>query len=353
VSGQQPRFEANALIDFAAALFAGVGAESDKASTVAELLVEADLMGHTTHGLQLCAPYLKSLDSGTMRGEGTPEVVADSPAAVVWDGNYLPGVWLAASAVDLGVARARETGLAAVSIRRSHHIGCLAVFLERATRVGCAAMVTCSDPSVASVAPYGGLDPVFTPDPLALGIPTGEDPILIDISASISTNGLAARLHASGERFPHPWAMDNAGVATNDPGVLLTDPPGTLLPAGGLDHGHKGYALALMVESLSQGLGGYGRADSPDTWGASVYVQVWDPEKFTGAAAFNRQTAWLAETARGSRPAHAGKSVRLPGQRALALKREALADGVPLHEGIMESLLPWAERFGVEAPSGR
>jgi LDH2 family malate/lactate/ureidoglycolate dehydrogenase len=144
--------------------------------------------------------------------------------------------------------------------------------------------------------------------------------------------------------------MDNKGAATNDPGALFTDPPGTLLPAGGLDHGHKGYALALLVEALSQGLGGYGRADSPTTWGASVYVQVWDPGKFAGPTDFTRQTTWIADAARGSRPARDGRSVRLPGERALALKRQSLSEGVRLHEGIMDALLPWAERFEVEPP---
>ncbi len=82
-------------------------------------------MGHTTHGLQLAAPYLEFLDEGQMKGAGEPDVVSDSGACTVWDGRYLPGVWLTARGVDQCVARARESGVATLSIRRSHHIACL------------------------------------------------------------------------------------------------------------------------------------------------------------------------------------------------------------------------------------
>src|SRR5262245_50323220 len=176
--------------------------------------------------------------------------------------------------------------MAAVVVRRSHHIGCLASFLQAATDRGLMVIVASSDPSVASVAPFGGRRAVFTPDPMAVGIPTEGDPILIDQSASITTNGLSDRLRREGKRFPGPWALDAGGKPTDDPAVLFTDPPGTLLPTGGADHGHKGYGLALLIEALTQGLGGFGRADAPKGWGASVFVQVLDPVAFGGADEF-------------------------------------------------------------------
>src|SRR3546814_18826548 len=116
-------------------------------------------------------------------------------------------------------------------------------------------------PSVASVAPFGGTRSVYTPDPVAVGIPTSGDPILVDISASITTNGLTGRLHGEGRRLDHAWVIDADGNPSTDPAVLFTDPPGTILPTGGLDHGHKGYGLALTVEALTPALAGHGRPD--------------------------------------------------------------------------------------------
>ena len=211
-------------------------------------------------------------------------------------------------------------------------------------------LLTCSDPNAASVAPHGGLRPVFTPDPLAFGVPTSGDPVLIDVSASLTTNGLTARLHKHGQRLAHPWLLDAAGRATDDPGVLFNEPKGTILPTGGIDAGHKGYALALIVELLTGGLAGFGRADPKEGWGATVCVQVWDPKAFGGSAAFERQADWLAAACRENPPRPGFDGVRLPGQRGLALKREQLHSGVKLHEDILPALAPWARKLGVSLP---
>src|SRR5688572_17786243 len=184
------RYRADDLVEYATALFAAAGCDADKPAVIAAGLVEADLLGHTTHGLQLAPAYLRELESGAMSPRGEPDVVADRGAAVTWDGRRLPGVWLATRAVDLAVERAAVHGIAAVVIRRSHHIGCLAAFLQRATDRGLMIVIASSDPAVAGVAPFGGRKAVFTPDPIAVGIPTDGDPILVDISASITTNGL-------------------------------------------------------------------------------------------------------------------------------------------------------------------
>lgn len=344
------RYSPDALIRFATELFTAAGCDGDKPSIIATGLVEADLLGHTTHGLHLAAPYLKEIANATMTIVGEPDVISDRGAAVAWDGKRLPGVWLTVKAVDLAIDRATKFGTGTVAIRRSHHIACLAAFLQRATDRGMMVTVASSDPAGASVAPYGGTKAVFTPDPIAVGIPTNGDPILIDVSASITTNGLTDRLRREGKSFPGLWAMDANGNATNQPDALYTTPPGTLLPTGGVDHGHKGYAMALMIEALTQGLGGFGRSSSPKGWGASVYVQVSDPSAFGGLDEFLRETSWTADACRKNPPIPGGNPVRLPGQKGLERKRLALKDGLTLYPGIMEALLPHAERLGVSVP---
>jgi LDH2 family malate/lactate/ureidoglycolate dehydrogenase len=345
------RYRPGDLIGYATALFASAGCDGDKPVTIAAGLVEADLLGHTTHGLQLAAPYLAELETGGMHSTGEPAVVNDHGGCVTWDGRRLPGVWLAAKAVDLAIERATAHGIGTVVVRNSHHIGCLAAFLQRATDRGMMVILASSDPAVASVAPFGGRAPVFTPNPLAVGIPTSGDPILIDISASITTNGMAARLRKEGKRFPGLWALDADGRPTDDPAAVTTDPPGSLLPVGGTDHGHKGYGLALMVEALTQALGGFGRAESPTRWGASVFVQVIDPSAFGGVDEFRRETGWLGDACRNNPPVSQEGVVRLPGQAGLIRKRRALQDGVELYPGCLEALEPYGKKIGVAPPT--
>src|SRR3954463_4125809 len=96
------------LIAFARALLERLGLDDDKARATAEILVEGDLLGHTTHGLALLAAYLADVEKGKMTGGGEPAVVADVPAAVTWDGRRLPGPWLVRRGLALAMERARQ-----------------------------------------------------------------------------------------------------------------------------------------------------------------------------------------------------------------------------------------------------
>lgn len=334
---------------FAAALFRSAGLDGDKPEVTAEVLVEADLMGVTTHGLALAPRYLQEIESGSMAKSGEPGVVSDRGACVCWDGRRLPGVWLVSKAVDLALDRVERFGTVTVAIGNSHHIGCLSAYLPRATERGLMMVVSSSDPSQKTVAPYGAREPVFTPNPIAVGIPTDGDPVLVDVSASITTNNMGARLVKEGRRFPGQWVLDAAGQTTDDPAALTEG--GSILLAGGVDHGHKGYGWALVSEALTQGLAGFGRAEAPNRWGACAFVQVIDPGAFGGREAFSRETGWVARACRGAAPRPGVERVRLPGERALAQKRGADARGVTMYPGIMDALKPFAERFRVEMPA--
>jgi len=346
------RYPAPALRAFASELLQRAGLAAERAAAVADILVEGDLMGHSTHGLQLLGPYLKALADGTMARAGEPETIADRGAAVTWEGNFLPGPWLVLRAMDLAFRRAAERATVTVVIRRSHHIGCLAAYLKRATDRGLLMLLTCSDPSVASVAPFGAIAGRYTPNPLAAGFPTDGPPVLIDVSTSTTTNGLVARLNRAGkgERLGGPWLVDREGNATDDPAVMAADPPGAVLPLGGMDLGHKGFALGLLVEALTAALAGHGRADGEARWGAAVYLQVIDPAAFGGRAGFAREAGWLANACRTAPVKPGNPPVRLPGERALKLRERQLAEGVTLHPEIMHSLKPWAEKLGVAVP---
>jgi len=345
------RYPAPELISFATGLLAKTGLDADKAHVVAEVLVEADLLGHTTHGLHLLAPYLGELEKGTMAKTGGPRVVADFPAAVTWDGMRLPGAWLTVKAFELAMVRARKFGTCTVAISRSHHIACLAAYLKRVTDAGLMALLTSSDPFDRAVAPHGGRCGVLSPNPIAAAWPTEGDPVIIDVSMSIASNGQTKRAQNEGRKFPAPWLVDAEGNPTAEPAALFTQPPGAILPIGGVDHGHKGYALGLLVEALTSGLAGHGRADSREGWSACVYLQVYDPAAFGGTEAFVRQTAWMAETCRETPPRAGFEHVRLPGESGLRRREVQLCDGVELYPSIVPGLLPWAEKLNVPLPA--
>jgi len=168
---------------------------------------------------------------------------------------------------------------------------------------------------------------------------------MVDVSTSITTAGLCGIKRSEDSELPGHWVMDKHGTPTANPKVMLDG--GSILPIGGLDYGHKGFGLSLMVEALTQGLAGFGRADEPTQWGASVLVLVLDPALFGGTEAFNTQTSWLVDACHAS-PVRAGnKAVRLPGEAGLKRKRLAMEQGVEVGEKLYAALQELAHQRGI------
>jgi LDH2 family malate/lactate/ureidoglycolate dehydrogenase len=342
-----------ALRDFAAALGEKAGLPRDRSKTQAEILLEADLMGHTTHGLALLPGLLKSVESGAMQTTGEPEVLSDHGSSVFWDGKSLPGTWLLTRAIGEARQRLASHPVVTFLLRNMSHIAALGAYLRQATDHGLVITIMNSDPGMRTVVPAGGKDAQLAPNPLAFGYPTDGEPILIDISTSSVANGWVRRWNAQGRRLPGKWLQGPDGIVTDDPAVLFGNPPGTMLPLGGLDLGHKGFALSLMVDALTTGLSGMGRASKPAGGGTPVFLQLINPDAFAGIDAFKGETGFLAQACRASRPRPGTAAVRMPGDAALARRRAQLENGVELYPSIMPDLMAWTDRFGIIPPAPR
>ena len=344
------RYAAETLRDFAGALALAAGLPEQRAQRMAEILVEADMMGRSTHGIEHLDWYLTDLVSEVMNKTGDPTVVADHGAAVTWDGHYLPGTWLVTEAMELAFARSRDHPVVTVVIRDSHHVGFHAAYLRRATMRGLVMLLLDTNPYFGAVAPYGGKQAVFSPTPVSFGFPTAGDPVLVDFALSSTSLTATERAGRLGERLPHAWLLDHEGNASDDPQALLGDPRGSILPLGGADRGHKGYGLQFMVYALSAALGGFGIPDSPRGYSSAVFLQLINPEAFAGLAAFNNELAILIDTCHASPPAPGFDEVLVPGERAMASLHAAERDGVQLFPTVLQTLTPWAERLGIALP---
>jgi len=336
---------------FAAALYEAAGMDADKAVCVARLQLLTDAMGRRTHGLAMAPLYLADIRKGGLRASGQPQVISDNGVSAVWDGDYLPGLWLVNRAIEALIPRAQKTGIAAIAIRRSHHIGCLAALAKQAADKGFIALIANSDPAGQRVAPYGGTQALFTPDPFAVGYPGADHPVLVDICASITTTSMTRQKHAAGEAFEHAWLLDAEGRPTRDPAVLEhATPRGSLQLIGGTEYGHKGFGLALMIEALSQGLSGHGRKDAPQRWGGNTFVQLIDPQLFAGAEAFAEQMDSFSARCRSNRPIDPARPVRVPGDQAARGIAQAEREGIELDAATWQSLQTWARELTVALP---
>ena len=336
---QATHFNVQALTTFVERLFERAGADAEVAQVVTRVLLEGELLGHRTHGLNLVSRYIGGMQEGKVKARAQVlEQVSDSGISSVFDGHYLLGPYCVSRALDCAAKGATAQGIGIAVVRRASHIGCLAAYLKPFTDQGLVAMVYSSDPSVGLVCAHGGIDPIYTPNPIAAGIPTQGEPILLDVSMSTVTLGLVGQCRDAGSRLPHPVLVSNDGQLSDDPGDFFTRPQGSILPLGGQAFGHKGFALALLVEALTSGLAGHGRKDAPEQWGASATAVVIDPRFFGGLAAFTDETSFLGRLVLASRPLDPERPVRLPGQAGLALRRQALEQGVSLSPQLLADL---------------
>ena len=325
------------LEQFIEQLFLDAEVSADVASVVSRVLVEGDLLGHHTHGVKLAQGYLKDLRAGHAKGNAESlRIIRQTPAARLYDADYLLGPYCVEQALDFTTQAARTFGIGVAPIRRSHHIACLAAYLQRYTEQNLIPLVLTSDPAVASVAPHGGLDPVYTPNPLGIGIPTGEKPVLIDVSMSTITNGLVNKTHQAGGQLEHA--------------ALIGTPPGAILPLGSLEFGHKGFALGTMVEALTAGLGGFGRKDGVKQWGAAVTVLTFDPAFFGGVDEFKAEMDHFVGACLDSRPREPKRPVRMPGHAGIDRRAKAFEQGLELPEDVLAALRGAASEAGCEYP---
>lgn len=338
-----------ALVQFAQHCLLAVDVDAPIAAVVARRVVDADLYGHATHGLALLPRYLKEISEGATQRRGEICRISEKGACLLWDAAMLPGHWVLHQAIQAALQRVPAQGMVSIAVRHSQHIGALQVYLPDLTDAGYLCLLWATDTKVRSVAPFGGLNPVLTSEPIAAGIPTRGTPILIDTTTSLTSNSFVKQVQARGERLPWPALLSADGRVTDDPGALATDPPGTILPLGGMDHGYKGYAMAMLVGAMSLGLSGLGRLSGEKAQG--FLLQVIDPDAFAGRDIFLDEMQALADATRAARPIDPARPVRVPGDAALARAERQRRHGVRLGADIPAALEPWSQRLGVPFPT--
>ncbi len=246
----EPRINAQQLNDFATAVYAGAGMPEADARLLADTLVQADLWGHQSHGVLRLGWYLERIRNGVMSPVTKPEFVIDSGAIAVIDGHDGVGHVLTLLATREAVKRAKQHGIAAVGVRGSNHFGTCMYYTRLGALEGCAMWLTTNGGP--AMAPWGGRKKIIGTNPWSVATPAGKHPpFLMDMANTGVARGKIYLAHNRRERIPEGWAIDKDGAPTTDPQAAIE---GIILPMAG----HKGYAIAMMVDVLSGVLTGGG-----------------------------------------------------------------------------------------------
>ena len=255
-----PTVASAALHALSRAICAAAGSGEREASLVADHLVEANLTGHDSHGVGLLPIYVQNVREGRLAPNRHAELVDGRGAVLIVEGHRGYGQVIGYEAMALGMARAREHGVALLALRNSFHIGRIGHWAEQCARGGFASLhfVNVIDHPPLQ-APYGGAEARFSTNPFCAALP-GEDgaAVLLDMATSKIAIGKARVARNQGVPAPEDSLLDPAGRPTRDPAVMFREPQGALIPMGE----HKGSGLAILCELLAGALTG-GRTIQP------------------------------------------------------------------------------------------
>ena len=342
------RYPAEALSRFASALLVAVGTPPDNAALVAEALVDADIEGLASHGLLQLPMYLERIERRSVDPAAKGEIVVDAGARLTLDAGNGLGHVTAERACEIAITRAAEHGVAVVAVRNAFHFGAAGRFARRIALAGKIGIVMANTRPMLP-AP-GGAEAVVGNNPLAIAIPTGGEPIVLDLAMSAGAMGKVRLAASKGEPIPEGWAQTAEGLPTRDAAEAIK---GVLLPAAGA----KGFGLAVMVDLLAGGLsaGGIGAEVQPlygdlsRPYGSANLFMAIEIEGMRPLADFEAASTAFADQVRHSRPIPGAGPIRLPGDRAAPARRRF--DGFcPVAPPTMDTLRSWAARLGVAVP---
>ncbi len=332
------------ILKLGTGIFEAQGVSRKRAEFIAELLVEASLMGHDSHGVRYYVTYSDRIKEGHIKVGAEPEISQETENTALIDGNWAPGQVTAQYLMEVAVEKARQGMVSAVGAFKCNHIGRIGYYTDWAAKQGVIALmfVNVGTPSVAV---HGGLGMFFGTNPLSVAVPTGEaKPFLTDYATSMVASGKVSIAREKHEKIPLHWAKDKDGNPTDDP--LAVRDGGWLLPFGS----YKGYCLQFVSELLGAVLTGSRTGPDPDRIPPStngVLAIAINPEAFVGLERFRQGADELFAQAKAVEPEPGGR-VLIPGEPEWETKEKRMREGIPIPDETWENIVRISKELGLD-----
>lgn len=342
------RVQGDSLRRFISDTLRRVGLPPADADTVAGLMAEADLQGSDGHGVIRLPQYVQRIESGGINKRPDIRVVEERAAMAVVDGDNGMGHLVVSRAVQLAIDKARTAGVAWVGTRASNHAGPASLYARMPIAHDMIGLYFAVG-NANHMPPWGGMDMLLSTNPIAAGIPAGDEPpVVLDMATTVAAYGKVKAKAKKGEPMPEGWMVDRQGRPLTDPNRAHE---GFLMPIGG----HKGYGLALIVGLLAGTLQGaaMGRdvvdfnADHTTPTNTGQAILVIDLAAFGGAGIFKSAVDTLVRDIRGGERLPGVERIWLPGEQSHGKRQANAHQGAPLPAALVEDLDRLAARLGI------
>ena len=335
------------LINFAKEVYQSVGLNEEDALLAADTLVQAELWGHSSHGMLRLAWYYARLKSGAMKPVTNTSLLVDSQAIAVMDGGDGVGQVIAKRAMMESVKRAMQHSVGIVSVRNSNHFGTCMYFTRMGAQQGCISILMSN--AGPNMAPWGGRQKKIGTNPWSIAVPAGKhDAVVMDMANSGVARGKIYLAQKRRQAIPADWAIDKEGRATTDPQAAIE---GFILPMAG----HKGYVMGVMVDILSGVLSGsafldqvHGPYDPVNKSGAGHFIVSLNVAAFQPLAEFEARIDEYIRSLKDVPLAEGHKQIYYPGEMENQADIRNRQTGIHLPEDTKQSLMQVAKESGQE-----
>jgi LDH2 family malate/lactate/ureidoglycolate dehydrogenase len=344
------KLHAHELETFCTAALIKVGVAAEDARLTADVLVTTDTWGIFTHGTKNLRGYIRRIRGGGIRKDAQPTLIREGPAWAVIDAGSALGPVASCFAMRAAIGKARSAGIAYVGLRNSCHFGAAGYYAAMAAREGLIGLAMANDTPTMTVP--GARGAVLGNNPFSFAIPTGEaHPILLDIALSTVAGGKVFAAATRGESIPDHWLVDAEGRPTTDP--RLFPQHGALTPMAA----HKGYGLAVLVETLSAILTGASVASQVLSWtfadaslptGHGAAFLAIDVNAIMPADTFHQRVQEAVQEIRSAPGARGAARIYLPGEMEWERREKALVEGIELPEDVVVNLRAMAEELSLD-----
>ena len=346
-----PVIQHQILNDLVFRIFQATGIPENDAHIVADHLVNSQLYGHDSHGTWFVPSYARGMKNGYRRWEDH-EVLRDTPVLRVIDAKGANGIVSVTQALDIAVEKAKQSTFGFVGLNHTTHIGSLGDYPPRLAEQGMIGMVWLNGGGL-FLSPFGSADRRLRPEPIAFSAPRKNGPpFMLDMTMTVVAGGKIEQKHIRNEPMPEGWVIDQQGEYVTDPARYKDDPENTgVLPLGGMQFGHKGYGLGMMVEMLVGPLSYAGCTKSASGSGGGVMILAINIEDFLDLASYEQEVEDLAQWVCSARPLPNVKKVYAPGEIEQESYARLIKEGIDLPEPTWLAIGEVAEEMGVKMPA--
>jgi LDH2 family malate/lactate/ureidoglycolate dehydrogenase len=324
-----------------------VGVAEEDARILADSLVDADLHGVSTHGVSRVNVYVRRIQKGLIDPKAELQIDRQSPGVLAVNAGNGLGQIQACKALDRLTPLAKQSGISAATIRNSQHFGALSYYCRKAAEQDMILLaMTNAEPAMS---PSGGAQAYFGTNPLAASFPTGKGyPVRVDLATSVVARGHIIAAQKRGETIPEGWALDEEGTPTTNAEKALV---GTVLTMAG----HKGYALALLVEVFSGVLSGAAMGAGVGSMyknrnrkqDVGHFFCLFDIEAFMPASRFRERMDRVIDELKACKRRPGVKEIMIPGEPEHRKALENRRDGIPIGQETVEELQALCEELQV------